>query len=123
MAPGDIADRSDIVRLVDAFYTKVKSDELLAPVFSHLDWKYHMPIMYNFWSTMILSSRTDSGMSYQGNPFEKHMRLDIQRKHFNRWLQLFQETVDEHFKGPKATEIKDRARSIAGIFQHKMGLL
>lgn len=118
MAPKDIRSRTDIVRLVDAFYTKVKADELLAPVFSRLDWKQHLPIMYNFWSTMMLGE-----MSYQGNPFEKHMRLDIQSKHFNQWLALFQETVDEHFEGARATEIKDRARSIAGIFQHKMGLL
>jgi hemoglobin len=113
----DIADRSDIVKLVDAFYAKVKADELLAPVFSHLDWKQHMPIMYNFWSTMLLGE-----ISYKGNPFEKHMHLDIQQKHFSQWLSLFQETVDEHFEGAKAAEIKDRACSIAGIFQHKLGL-
>ncbi len=114
----DITERNDIEKLVDAFYARVKTDDLLAPVFSHLDWNHHMPIMYNFWSTMLLGE-----MSYKGNPFEKHLNLRIQRKHFDQWLALFQETVDEHFKGDKATEIKDRARSIAGIFQHKMGLM
>jgi hypothetical protein len=33
------------------------------------------------------------------------------------------QTVDENFAGEKADEVKMRARSIAGIFQVKMGLL
>ncbi len=32
-------------------------------------------------------------------------------------------TVDEHFEGFKADEVKSRAQTIAGVFQHKMGLL
>ena len=116
--PRDIADRNDIIELVDKFYDKVKIDALLAPVFAHLDWPKHMPIMYNFWSSMILGD-----MSYQGSPFQKHLHLDIDATHFAKWLELFHKTVDDLFEGPRATEIKDRARSIAGVFQHKLGLM
>lgn len=114
----DITDRNDVVRLVDAFYAKVRADVLLSPVFSHLDWHNHVPIMYNFWSTMLLGEA-----SYQGNPFQKHVGLNIEASHFRKWLEIFRETVDELFEGAKATEAKDRTRSIAGIFQHKLGLL
>lgn len=114
----DIKDRDDIVKLVDAFYEKVKTDTLLEPVFRHVDWPAHMPTMYNFWSAMMLGD-----MTYQGNPFQKHKDLRISTDHFRRWLELFRQTVDQLFAGAKATEIKDRANSIAGIFQHKMGLL
>jgi hemoglobin len=114
----DLESRADIVRLVDSFYDKVRRDELIGPVFSHVDWPAHLPTMYNFWASMMLGE-----MSYRGNPFQKHVRLAIGREHFTRWLELFEETVDEHFTGPRASEIKQRAQSIAGIFQHKMGLI
>lgn len=114
----DISNRDDVVRLVDGFYEKVRADALLAPVFSHLDWEMHMPTMYNFWSSMLLGD-----MSYQGSPFARHTQLNIDRTHFERWLALFHQTVDELFAGATAQEAKDRARSIAGIFQHKLGLL
>lgn len=62
-------------------------------------------------------------MSYQGSPFQKHLHLGIDATHFAKWLELFNETVDDLFKGERATEIKDRAWSIAGVFQHKLGLM
>jgi hemoglobin len=114
----DITNRHDIMKLVDNFYDKVKIDELLGPVFAHLDWPHHLPIMYNFWSSMLLGDQ-----SYRGNPLEKHLRLNIRSEHFARWLLLFKETVNENFSGEKAEEVKLRADSIAGIFQLKMGLI
>ncbi|MCX8491013.1 MAG: group III truncated hemoglobin [Cyclobacteriaceae bacterium] len=114
----DIESRADIELLVNQFYNKVNQDALLAPVFSHVDWLHHFPIMYNFWSSMLLGDQ-----SYQGNPFQKHIHLAINPSHFNQWLALFTETVDENFAGFKADEVKSRAQSIAGVFQHKMGLL
>ena len=113
----DITTRDDIKRLVDAFYDKVQANALLAPVFSHVNWPHHLPIMYDFWSSMLLGEQT-----YRGNPFQKHLPLPIQEKHFDQWLKLFIETVDENFSGEKAQEIKVRAQSIAGIFQIRMGL-
>jgi hemoglobin len=113
----DIMQREDVKRLVNAFYNKVKADSLLGPVFSHVDWPHHLPIMYDFWSSMLLGDQT-----YRGNPLQKHLHLPIEKNHFSQWLALFRETVDENFYGEKAEEVKMRAQSIAGIFQFKMGL-
>ena len=118
MSLTDLTDRRDVIKLVDAFYAKVREDALLAPIFSNLDWPKHVPTMYDFWSTLLFAE-----VSYKGNPFQKHMHLDINARHFEKWLELFQQTVDELFEGDKATEAKERARSIAGIFQHKLGLM
>ncbi len=114
----DIETRTDIELMVNQFYNKVNQDALLAQMFSHVDWLHHLPIMYNFWSSMLLGDQ-----SYQGNPFQKHIHLAINSTHFNRWLELFTQTVDENFVGFKAEEMKSRAQSIAGVFQHKMGVL
>src|SRR5688572_25852145 len=113
----DILVREDIELLVNQFYYKVKSDNFFQTVFDHVDWSFHLPIMYNFWSSMLLGDQT-----YKGNPLVKHMPLPIEPKHFSRWLELFHETVNENFNGEKADEAKMRARSIADIFQYKMGL-
>ena len=114
----DIHDRADVIVLIDAFYAKVVKDELLAPVFAHLDLPSHLPTMYNFWCSILFGDK-----SYEGNPFQKHIKLSIDSRHFGRWLELFRETVDQFFKGEKAEEVKNRATSIGGVFQHKMGLI
>lgn len=114
----DLNNHANIELLVNAFYDKVNKDALLAPVFAHVNWSEHLPVMYKFWSSMLLGEQ-----SYQGNPFQKHMNLKIGTEHFARWIELFLETVDEHFTGEKAIEVKERAQHIAKVFQFKMGLL
>jgi hemoglobin len=114
----DILTRADVKILVDHFYDKVKADPSIGPLFSHVDWPNHLPIMYDFWSSMLLGDQT-----YRGNPLQKHLSLPLQREHFERWLSLFTKTVNENFGGEKAEEVKMRAQSIAGIFQVKMGLM
>ncbi len=113
----DLTTREDIVLLVDKFYDQVKADPTIGPVFSHVDWPHHLPTMYSFWSSMLLGER-----SYMGNPFQKHLPLALSTQHFDRWLALWMKTVDENFEGEKAEEVKMRAKSIAGVFQVRMGL-
>ena len=116
----DIETEADIKLLVDSFYDSVNQDELLSPVFNsfaQVNWQTHLPVMYNFWSTVLLGN-----MTYRGQPFPKHLRLPIEAKHFNRWTKLFTHTVDTHFIGSKATEATQKATSIARVFQMKMGL-
>jgi hemoglobin len=114
----DIETRDHVILFVNSFYDKVKADPMLAPKFSHVDWPEHLPVMYDFWSSMLLGDR-----SYFGNPLQKHLSLEIGSEHFERWLLLFKATINEHFQGAKAEETKMRAESIAAIFQFKMGLM
>lgn len=114
----DILTRKEVEQLVNQFYNRVRKDDLLAPIFAHVDWPHHLPIMYNFWSSVLLGD-----MSYNGSPLSKHLRLSLTADHFNRWLKLFLVTVDAEFIGPVAEEAKKRANTIATLFQHKMGLL
>ena len=117
MMKQDIISRQDIATLIDRFYTKVRKDELLAPVFLHVDWEHHTPVIINFWESLLFGSQT-----YQGNPFNKHINLPVKPQHFDRWLELFTQTLEENFSGEKANEAHERAHSIAAMFQYKMGL-
>jgi len=117
----DLQGREDIRALVDAFYDKVQADPLLFPVFTNaanFDWDHHLPVMYRFWETLLFRSG-----EYEGNPFLKHVDLPIDAEHFQCWLSLFLTTMDELYEGPKAEEAKLRAKSIAVVFQKRMGLM
>jgi len=58
-----------------------------------------------------------------GAPFPKHAVLLVRKEHFAHWLELFVETMNAHFAGPKAEEAQGRAASIADTFAQRMGLL
>lgn len=38
----DMTTREDVVRLVNVFYERLRKDELLAPVFSNVNWDEHL---------------------------------------------------------------------------------
>jgi hemoglobin len=44
----------------------------------------------------------------------------VQKEHFERWRKLFDETVNENFKGEIAHAAKTRALSIATVMQLKV---
>jgi hemoglobin len=118
----DIESRADIILLVDAFYTIVKSNPVIGYIFTDvaaLDFDIHLPKMYDFWCSMLLGEQ-----SYSGNPMTPHMVLSqkviLSSDHFDEWLLLFNETVDTLFQGDKATEAKYRAKNIAGLMLHKI---
>ena len=107
--------------MVDSFYKRVNQDPLLSPVFNDfaaVDWEKHLPRMYSFWNTLILGAQ-----SYKGSPFDVHIPLPVNQSHFDRWVALFEQNVDQGFKGSKAEEAKLRARSIAHIFRTKLDMI
>ena len=118
----DIENRKDIELLVDTFYKKVLKDNTIGYIFNKvakIDWEKHLPLMYNFWETTILHKA-----SYKGNPMKIHIDLNtkepLKKAHFDQWLSMFNETVDELFHGEKAELSKTRALSIATLMQIKI---
>lgn len=119
----DIQNIDDIKVLVDSFYAKVNEDELLSPIFNKVamvNWEAHLPRMYAFWASLLIDSN-----EYRGQPFDKHAEhsAHIHALHFDRWIRLFNATIDEHFEGEKAKLAKTRASSIGAIFQYKLDFI
>jgi hemoglobin len=115
----DITSRSDIARLVDAFYTRVRADDLLGPIFddvAHVDWAAHLPKMYDFWESVLFGTA-----AFKGNPAIVHRALaritTMGGREFDRWVALFRATVDDLFAGAIAEEAKRRASHIAFVMQ------
>jgi hemoglobin len=108
----------DVKMLVNGFYDKVRADDLLGPVFNERiqdRWPQHLEKMYAFWQTTLLGQHT-----YSGRPFPPHATLPVGHQHFERWIALFTQTVDELFTGDKADEAKWRAGKIAEMFEMKV---
>jgi hemoglobin len=55
----DITTPDDIRTLIDAFYEKVQSDDLIGYIFNdvaNVDWSHHLPVMYAFWEFLLLGT-------------------------------------------------------------------
>ena len=114
----DILSLEDVKNLVDTFYGKVREDELIGPIFNEKiqnRWPEHLAKMYTFWQTVLLGEHT-----YFGSPFPPHAQLPVERIHFERWLALFSQTLDELFTGEIAKEAIWRANKMATMFQYKI---
>lgn len=113
-----ITSRKDISILVHAFYGKVRNNNTLGPVFnSHIkenDWPIHLDKLTDFWETNLFGIP-----KFKGSPSQKHAKVDahmnhtISPSHFDTWLGLWFETIDELFEGELANKAKQSATKMA----------
>jgi hemoglobin len=113
---------ADVQFLVRTFYDKVLHDDTLSHYFAYVKenhWEAHLAIIDSFWNNMLFYTG-----GYDRNPLAIHKTLhffkQLKATDFNRWLQLFNETVDQFFTGEKAELAKQRALSIATIMRVKV---
>ena len=114
----DIEDREDCERLVRAFYTRALEDPIIGFLFTDvakLDVEAHVPVIASFWETILLGAQT-----YRGGAFRPHAALHavvpLRSGHFERWLVLWRDTVDELFAGERAELAKAHAERVAHAF-------
>ena len=115
-----LVSEEEIVRLVDAFYAKVRRDPILAPVFERAiapdAWPVHLAKMYDFWSSVMRTSGR-----YKGNPLAVHGQVKgLEETMFEPWLKLFRETAAELFSPEIASIFREKSELIAKSL--KLGL-
>jgi hemoglobin len=118
----DIETRADIETFIQAFYKKVIIDETVGIIFTKIvpiNWEHHIPLIVDFWETILLDNHV-----YKKNAMAVHFDINkifpLQKKHFDAWLYLFNNTLDEMFEGNKTTLAKKRAEGIAQMMLLKM---
>lgn len=116
----DIASRDHVVQLVDAFYARVRADDLLGPIFddvARVNWAEHLPKMYAFWESVLFGTP-----GFKGNPLAVHRalarRTPLTEREFDRWVALFTAAVDELFDGPVAAHARLSAARIAMAMEY-----
>lgn len=119
----DIQNRKDIHRLISLFYSKIRAEQTLGPIFNHMikDWEQHINKLTDFWETNLLFE-----IKYKGNPIAVHQKVDatfnetINQSHFGIWLNLWVETLDQLYKGENVEIAKRRARKMSTHLYIKM---
>jgi hemoglobin len=113
----DLDDPTEIAEMVRRFYADVAQDDVLGPMFNdvaRVDWSVHLPKLTAFWCRALLSMP-----GYEGNPYRAHLAIDarrpFERKHFERWLDLFHETLEFGWAGPKTEHAKALACKVAFV--------
>lgn len=113
----DLDDPVEIAELVRRFYADVAQDDVLGPVFNdvaRVDWSEHLPKLTAFWCRALLAQP-----GYEGNPFRSHQevhdRAPLTRAHFERWLELFHETLDTGWTGPKVEQARAFVNKVAFV--------
>lgn len=110
-------DEAMIRRVVERFYAAARVDAVIGPVFRRVvpdeAWQAHLTAIADFWSSMLLASGR-----YGGRPMPKHLAIpDLDDAHFERWLALFDGTVEAECPPDVAALFKDRAERIANSFR------
>lgn len=107
-------DEAMIGRLVHAFYGAIRSEPVLGPIFAAriVDWDRHLARMCDFWSSVALMTGR-----YHGRPMPPHMRMGLERGHFDRWLALFEATARRECPPAAAAHFVERAHRIAESFE------
>jgi len=98
--------------LVDLFYSRVRQDPLIGPVFNGAigDWTEHLDKLQAFWSSVMLTSGR-----YKGRPLPAHIKHGeaITPAAFARWLALWREATAEVLPPAAAAAMQEKAARIA----------
>lgn len=119
----DISSREDIHFIIKKFYNKLINDDEMYIFFDHFvknnTLSHHLEIITDFWEDILFGT-----YQYKNNPMQKHLdfanKLPFSEIHFQKWLDYFSTTIDNHFSGNKAIIMKNRAVSISTIMQIKL---
>jgi len=117
----DIATRADIEYVVSEFYSKALENATIGIFFTEIakiNLEDHLPHICDFWEQQLFYTG-----NYHKNVLQIHQTLHLKKEleqlHFDIWLDLFNQTIDQNFIGPKSELMKTRALSIATVIQLK----
>jgi hemoglobin len=115
----DIKNYSDLQLCITRFYELLATDKMLNPIFydmlGHGNWTNHINKIADFWDTVLFA-----GTNYKGQSFLPHATMQLEQKHFDQWLALFAQSINENFEGPKAEEAIAKAKTMAILFMSKI---
>ncbi len=111
ITPGQISD------LVERFYSRVRDDQRLGPIFEARvqgEWGPHLAKMKGFWRSVLLKTG-----EYKGRPVPVHVRIGgLENEDYIAWLGLFRETVAEVFEADARPVVIEAAERIAASLWH-----
>ena len=120
--PRDLDSRAEIHDLVIDFYREIVFDPDLGPIFeevAEVDWAEHIPKLIDFWARVLLGEPGYDGFVLAVHEHVHHLQA-LRLEHFDRWFELFAESVDARWHGPYADAAKDHANRMAGTLARRI---
>jgi hemoglobin len=115
----DILCTADIEIFVTEFYGLLAKDTIVKDIFfdrlGQQDWTPHLQVIITFWESIIFGTH-----AYKGQSFLPHASMNLTQIHFDRWLLLLQQSIDNNFNGVNADTIKTKANLMAILFMSKI---
>lgn len=120
----DIETREDILLIMREFYDKLLADESINFYFTkitdtdkHLE--HHFEVLATFWEQSLFMKG-----GYSNNMFQIHKDLHdkhaLKKEHYDTWLKHLYKSIEEHFEGKYAEQMKTNALSMATVMQIKI---
>ncbi len=104
--------RKDLEKLLTEFYKIAPFDAEIGHHFDDTDLAAHLPVIVDFWEKVLFGKPI-----YFGNPLSVHQILNAKSpltfSNFQRWIEIFTDTIDKFFFGEMADAAKLRATMIA----------
>lgn len=122
-APPDLDSPEHIRAFIEAFYRRLLADPVLGPIFTQvaeIDLERHLPLICAYWEKLLLGGR-DYRRHTMDIHRELHARRPLQQRDFERWLHLFETTLDAGFGGPRTEQARRTARQIAANMAVALG--
>lgn len=110
--------REGLQRLLRHFYADVRQHAVLGPIFNRqiADWPEHLEKIGSFWARL-----TGGPSGYAGQMPAKHLRLGIESRHFQAWLQLWDFNCGAHLPKAEAQEMICLAHEIGRRLESIVG--
>ncbi|GAA4354635.1 group III truncated hemoglobin [Variovorax defluvii] len=112
----ELCTEDEVVRLVHAFYARIREDPVLGPIFDARikDWDRHLAKLVDFWSSTLRGTAR-----YRGAPMPVHAALPgLTPCLFHRWLALFRDTTQALGNPALQRRADELAHRIAGSLWH-----
>lgn len=112
----DLDTVDEILEMVTRQYVDVVQDDTLEPYFNFnpgfIDWQAHIATVADYWNHVLLLT-PDYDIDTIENHRKLHEHVPFTPELFDRWLQIFHDTIDGGWTGPTAHTAKKRATGMA----------
>ncbi len=111
--------RTRLALFLRHFYADVRQHREIGPIFTAAitDWPSHLGKIADFWS-----GATGGPVLHSGPMPYKHLRLGLEEKHFEAWLELWRRNCRVHLPTGAAEEMITAAERIGGRLRQIVGV-
>ncbi len=112
----DLDDRIEIAEFVTRFYRDIAQDEPFHHYFhtlARVDWHAHVLELTDFWTGLLLGDDHQDADEVIESHRWLHDAQPFDEALFERWLEIFDTTIDSGWAGPMAQAARRRGHGIA----------